>query len=321
MLFVLTSPMYAGEILYPQHDTYSVAEGGQQNGALAEIWAGKRPSCGHDENTMIFFDLGTYEGETIESAILHMNRFFGCSVNFTNANFYHATMAWDETYDGSHIDHGTQSWANVVFNANGWWEIDITNLVQAWLDGDIINYGLVIECQTGSGTSKFHSKDAANQDVRPYLEIQLNETPTPTFTPGITPTPEPTNPDEPTPTPNPGKTYVKIIMPSDFFRPSDPCFCEVVIHNNDGYPLKGYPLCIVLNVYSNYFFAPDFTDAFQYIDESFTPGETSIQALPEFYWPSGAGRAENIQWLAALLTPDMTAVHGLMDVFTFGWGE
>ena len=319
----LSGPINA-EIISPTYDTYTVAGGGQLNGALAEFWAGKRPSCGHDENAMMYFDLDGYMGLTVESAVLHLNRFFGCATNVSNTDFFQAAEIWDESYGGSHIEHGSQVWANIIFNSNGWWEVDITELVQVWLSGTVENFGLVMECRTGSGTSKFHSKDAANESVRPYLEIQFTSepTPSPSPTPESTPEPSPT-PDEFEPSPTPGleHAYVEIQMPSHFYQPGDKCSCRAIIQNNDDVTISNCPMCVVLAVADYYFFAPEFDTAFSCYEMSFNPGESTVEVIPEFNWPDTAGSADNIQWIAAFLNPEMTELYSNLSTFSFGWGD
>ncbi len=323
VLSLIFCSVFYAENIYPVYDTYTVPEGGQQNGLLGEFWTGKRPGCGHDENAMLYFDLSMYMGSQVDTAVLHLNRFFGCSSNFTNADFFHASEYWDETYDGPHIAHGDQIWANNLFNADGWWEIDVKDLVQAWLNDDMPNYGLVIECRQGSGTSKFHSKDASNESVRPYLELEVNGEPTPTEEPEATVIPTSTPDVEFTPTPSavPGDTFAEVYMPSDMFHPGDDCSCSVTVHNNEGRTLDGYPLCVVLEVYGSYYFAPGFDESFDCFDISFPQNETQLEILSTFPWPEGAGSAQNIKWFAALLRPDMTDIFGTMGTFTFGWRD
>ncbi|MCD6417254.1 DNRLRE domain-containing protein [bacterium] len=138
-----------------------------------ELWVANYDPAGNHQRIMMKFDLDDYIGQEIDSAILNLNRFFGCpSGEPTHTNFYDITATWDESSwpENTHISHGTAVWANYVFNANGWHRIDITPLVQEWLDGTTPNYGFVIEAIPGNKFSKFYSKEAAS-GVRPYLEL------------------------------------------------------------------------------------------------------------------------------------------------------
>ncbi|MDZ7729109.1 MAG: DNRLRE domain-containing protein [Dehalococcoidia bacterium] len=121
--------------------------------------------------------------------------------------------------DGSDdaVSYGSGSTAPVDF--------DVTGIVQEWADGEV-NAGFWIE-QDGNSSStpsylRFHSFNAADESLRPHLEIEYvedegeeNTTPspqcteaTPTPTPTDTPTPEDTatSTPEPTETPTPEPT-------------------------------------------------------------------------------------------------------------------
>ncbi len=63
-----------------------------------------------------------------------------------------------------------QVWTSYTFSYNGWHRVDITSLVNAWLDGTVTNYGLVIRALAGNKFSKFYSREASSS-VRPYLEL------------------------------------------------------------------------------------------------------------------------------------------------------
>ncbi len=156
----------------PSDDMYSDPD---HDGAhpADELWVANYDPTGNHQRIMIKFDLEDYMGQEIDSAMLNLNRFFGCpSGDPTHTNFYNITVSWDESSwpENTHISHGTTVWANYVFDADGWHQIDITTLVQEWLDGTTPNYGFVIEAIPGNKFSKFYSKEAASS-VRPYLEL------------------------------------------------------------------------------------------------------------------------------------------------------
>jgi hypothetical protein len=140
-----------------------------------ELWTADFDLAGHHERISMKFDLEPYMGQQIDSAFLNIYRFFRCPNHYyTIVDFYHITQEWNEnTWPQSvHHPHGTTSW--LTFNVGpdlGWYRIDITSMVQAWLNQDMENHGLVMQAQYGEKHSKFYSKEAA-QNLRPYLEIE-----------------------------------------------------------------------------------------------------------------------------------------------------
>jgi hypothetical protein len=140
----------------------------------SELWTADYDFAGHHERINIRFDLDAYAGQQVDSAYLNIYRFFRCPNHYyTIAIFYHITQAWNESTwpQNVHSPHGTSPWLIYNFGPDlGWYRIDITSLVQAWLDGDIDNYGFVIQAQYDEKFSKFYSKEASN-DMQPYLEL------------------------------------------------------------------------------------------------------------------------------------------------------
>ncbi|GEM_PF-4512821 len=169
-----------------------------------------------------------------------------------------------------------------------------------------------------------------------------NTTPssTPTFTPTYPPTPTPPPPPTNTPTPttipgSPTNTQLPasptaeptagcsllgcvINMPSNDFGSGDECYCNVTACNTDSYTYTDIPVFVVLDVAGSYFFAPDYSE-FDFYTMTLPPGETVIPVLPSFEWPSGVGAFSGVNWYAAMTNPDITALHGELDIFTFGW--
>lgn len=149
-------------------------------------------------------------------------------------------------------------------------------------------------------------------------------TATRTSTPTATLTPTPTGVSSPTSTPTSGtctETGVAVWMPSNLFRGGDPCECRATVCNAGGAVISGYPLFVILDVYQTYFFAPSFGEFDNYIEQypSFASGETVVQVLPSFVWPSGVSAAGGIKWYAALTNPQITELYGTLGTWTFGW--
>lgn len=145
-------------------------------------------------------------------------------------------------------------------------------------------------------------------------------TPTMTHVPTDTPQPTATWTDLPTTTPKPcDRTGVIILMPSNYYQSGDTFKLDVQICYLEETPVS-LPLFVVLNVYGDYFFAPDFSRTLAYYDVSIEPGLMIMEIIPAFPWPNNAGEAVGITWFAALTNPGMTDLVGEMDLATFGWG-
>lgn len=180
----------------------------------------------------------------------------------------------------------------------------------------------------------------------PTLASTPTQTPTPTPTssptptPPVTPTPTATHtstatatsvptdtPIPPTDTPVPTVTPtsppvtlgVDLWMPSQHFRPGDPCGCRVIAANPGPESHAEVPLFVILDVYGMLFFAPNFSN-FDHFTINLEPGSQEIVVLDDFIWPSISGSAEGIVWYAAMTDRSITALFGEMDMWSFGWG-
>lgn len=153
--------------------------------------------------------------------------------------------------------------------------------------------------------------------------------PPPTATPTHTPT---TGPGEPTNTPHPTNTPTAtptagcsnwgctVEMPSQDFGPGDVCSCTVTVCNSGFETYSDLPVFVVLDVYGSLFFAPGFSD-FDYYKPTLVPGETVIEVLPDFAWPTGAGSAQGILWYAGITNETISSMIGDIGMFSFGWHE
>ena len=141
---------------------------------ITELWVADFDFAGHHERIALKFDLEHYMGQQIESAHLNIYRFLRCpSHYYTIVDFFSITQDWNEDTwpQYVHHQHGTTNWLTYNFGPDlGWYRIDITPMTQAWLDGDMENYGLVMQAQYGEKFSKFYAKEAA-ANLRPYLEL------------------------------------------------------------------------------------------------------------------------------------------------------
>lgn len=165
--------------LNPSDDTYTTPDGGNY-GSETVLRVANNPVSGNTQRTNIRFELDEYMGETLASAVVHLYRFFSCpGGGVTMVDFYHITEPWSEdTWSGSHVQHGTTVWLEQGFSIAGgsqsWEEIDLTDLFNAWLSGEIPhNYGFVMNAQEGSKSSRFYSKEYS-ESFRPYVVLTFS---------------------------------------------------------------------------------------------------------------------------------------------------
>lgn len=169
--FFCFTAVYADDIA-PTDDMYTDPDHGDPHPG-EQLWVANYSPMGHYQRIMMKFDFDDLMGREIDSAILNINRFFGCpSGGITSVDFYYITLDWNESTwpDNVHIQHNNNPWAHHNFSVNGWHQVDITDMVQQWLNGYMENYGFVMQAQSGSKFSKFYSRESS-QSYRPYLAI------------------------------------------------------------------------------------------------------------------------------------------------------
>jgi hypothetical protein len=172
-LLMLLCSMTATVQLPPAADTYTLPSGGCW-GSETHLQVANKPASGHpDERAMLMWDLEDWSGATVTSAEMRLNIFFQCpSGQGTYVEVYAVTEEWDESWSGSHASRGTEVWATHHFEDLGWDTVDITDLVQAWVDGEMDNHGLVMVVDGVYPWTKFHSREASQG--QPCLELEAD---------------------------------------------------------------------------------------------------------------------------------------------------
>ena len=145
---------------------------------------------------MIQFDLpSTLTGAVITSATMGL---YLCDTykeySDTAIDVFRVTSSWNEStvqypsipaYDSSSPlasfipkNYVTTS-VGMGGNAPYWVEIDITEALKKWVNGDWDNYGMLLDVN-GSGTSAlFYSSDFGTASLRPKLEVNYSSSTTP----------------------------------------------------------------------------------------------------------------------------------------------
>jgi hypothetical protein len=113
--------------------------------------------------------LGIPAGSTIDSATFSIHVRVGSAAT---VNVHRITAAWDENsttwnnFGGAYDPAVIDSFPGTV----GWQSADITNLMQAWLNGTQPNYGILLE-QGQTEYTNYDASEAADTTVRPLLDI------------------------------------------------------------------------------------------------------------------------------------------------------
>lgn len=114
-----------------------------------------------------------------------------------------------------------------------------------------------------------------------------------------------------------------IEMPTNRLIPGATCGCKAHVYNPEGAKTgQQIPLFVILDIFGELFFAPEFND-FSYfiIDDLQTSVKQTFEVLPEFTWPEGIQAASGLMWYAGMTTPDMTELLGQLDIYEFQWSN
>lgn len=136
----------------------------------------------------IKFDLtGIPEGSAIISATLKLHKQSGTDIT---VNVHKVSGSWSETgitwNNQPSYDSDTAA-SDSAPNAEGWFEFDVTSVVQAWIDGES-NYGFVLENDGATYSIVFDSREASDTSIRPKLVVEYVPPNTVTTTETVTST-------------------------------------------------------------------------------------------------------------------------------------
>ena len=177
-ILCLTVSIYAETVtLSPIDDMYTDPEHPGDNPVVTELWAANFSASGHFERIMFNFDFSPYAGRELESAILHLTRFYSCPTGGTTAStFYAINQSWDEeTWNHTtHITYNESDNMPFVFSGTGGnaivvFDVDMTTFLQSSIVGERYDYGFLIMANNNQKFSKFYSKEHTNTSYRPTL--------------------------------------------------------------------------------------------------------------------------------------------------------
>ncbi len=180
MLVVASFALFAETVtLAPSDDMYTDAENPDVDPEPTQLWTANFSAAGHFERIMIRFDLEDYADVELQSATLHLTRFFSCPSSGTSSTtFYAIDQQWDEeTWDHTqHIAYNDQISMPYVFSGTGGdaivdFDIDITDFINCCIEDDNANYGFAILSDANQKLSEFYSKEHENADYHPSLTL------------------------------------------------------------------------------------------------------------------------------------------------------
>jgi len=142
---------------------------------------------------------------------------------------------------------------------------------------------------------------------------------TPTSTAGVSPTPTPFLPPTFTPTPSMTSPGIDLWLnkDGDNYSSADEFILTLYLLNSTDTSIPA-DLYIVLDVYNNYWFWPDWSRDPDYLEGSLPPEDRYPVSILEFTWPYYPGTFSGIIIYAAALMPDSDQLIGDIDYVSFG---
>ncbi len=141
-------------------------------------------------------------------------------------------------------------------------------------------------------------------------------TPTPTFsfsaTPTNTPTFTPTMEHSFTPPPSPTQPHTgiecAILTNQEIYEADDLFLLDAEYFNHHNYSVTAAEM-IVLDVYQEYWFWPDWTQNFNFRSVNMPPNHYETENILSFVWPPNAGQADDLKFWIAFMDTDFIELH------------
>jgi hypothetical protein len=156
-----------------------------------------RPDNGADRRGFLKFNLSSIPADaTITSASLYLYEQGNKASQITS--IYRVTSNWNEnaatwqswSLPGGDFDSNISYFTFIPDQNNCMVTLDVTNLVQLWVNGTFFNHGLMLYSTGPNHTISYASKEDGTASRQPRLDI-VYSVPTQTLTPTYTPTATP----------------------------------------------------------------------------------------------------------------------------------
>jgi len=180
LCLVIASSLLADEVSVPVlQDAYTcdcAPNVTNPNGGITYLYQGRVGNCYC--NYFIEWDLSGIEpGAAITSAELYIYcKSFTGTAGGGNPIYFPITESWDEntvTYNTMPSWNDSVSVTSVWPTAYSWHTVDLTSIVQGWIDGSIVNHGVLAHVENTPSTScpGYFSSSYPVADRQPYLLI------------------------------------------------------------------------------------------------------------------------------------------------------
>ena len=151
-----------------------------------------------------------------------------------------------------------------------------------------------------------------------YFKIRRDQATIGTYAilPNLGSNPTPT----PTPTPPPAQANLYFRMPQTYYYPGDVYYVDAVI-DNPGAPQYYAALFVVLNIYNDFWFWPNwgkYPDNISWAWINMETGSWYWEVLPAFYWPAVYSSMSGINYIGVAL--DNSGNNLLTNVAMISWG-
>jgi hypothetical protein len=174
--------------LLPSDDTY-IDGGSPTNNYGSDNTFEVRPDNGADRRGLLKFDLSSIPSNaTITSATLYLYERGNKTGQTTyiyrvTSNWNESTVTWSNwSLPGGNFDSSTSYFGYLPEQNNCMLTMDLSSLVQAWMNGTYTNYGLMLYSTGPNHIISYSSKESGTPAEWPKLNI-VYVTPTSTPTP------------------------------------------------------------------------------------------------------------------------------------------
>jgi hypothetical protein len=133
---------------------------------------------GYADSLIKFNELDAYAGATVTYAELNLYCFDEWGTLTGDNRVFRADAAWDESTVTWNNAPGYESTMWEGFDApavDDWLTVDVTTLVESWLDGSYPHHGFYIASdQATNGGRYFYSGESTEETLRPYIYMEYS---------------------------------------------------------------------------------------------------------------------------------------------------